>query len=168
MPNKQTKSGRLATYPGPVTLQESRRSRYLELIGAVIPLAVGVHMLLTGATAPVERAGLFFVALAAGFTIALAIHDLRQPHSLTLSVNDFRISRGSEQLTVRWVDVQHFREVGDDGAFAVGFDLTRELDVDAPEYYFRLRQHYGLDGAELLSLLVRWHAKAVSAGESHG
>lgn len=91
-------------------------------------------------------------------------------HSLTLNAGDFRISRGTQQLTIPWRDIQHFREVGDDGPFAVGFDLLRGPAGEVPEYHFRLRHHYGLTGADLLSLLVQWHAKALTvprAGESH-
>ena len=149
-----------ATYPGTVTLYQRQWIRWAEVVGSIVPLALGLHMMTTHAENVVVG---LLLAAAAAVMIALAVRDLRAPHSLTLNSNGFRIRSGHHHATYRWTEIQHFREVGDGDRFAVGFDLIPVDDPDATrvDYYFRLREHYGLRGAELLSLLTQWHAKAL-------
>lgn len=152
-----------ATYPGTMTLYQRQWIRWAEVVGSIVPLALGLHMMTTHAENVVVG---LLLAAAAAVMITLAVRDLRTPHSLTLNANGFRIRSGHHQVTYRWTEIQHFREVGDGDRFAVGFDL---ISLDGPDvapdervdYYFRLREHYGLGGAELLSLLTQWHAKAL-------
>ena len=131
------------------------------MVGSIVPLALGLHMMTTHAENVVVG---LLLAAAAAVMITLAVRDLRTPHSLTLNANGFRIRSGHHQVTYRWTEIQHFREVGDGDRFAVGFDL---ISLDGPDdehhvdYYFRLHDHYGLRGAELLSLLTQWHSKAL-------
>ena len=157
-----------ATYPGTVTLSARQWIRWAEVVGSIVPLALGLHMMTTRAEHLVVG---LLLAAAAAVTIALAIRDLRTPNSLTLNANGFRIRSGHHHATYRWTEIQHFREVGDGDRFAVGFDLVSPdgPDVTRVDFYFRLREHYGLRGAELLSLLTGWHAKALGlSNPKHG
>lgn len=161
MASKQKMATSLASYPRPVTLRQPQRLRYAELVGAIVPLALGLHTV--GQDQGSARMLGLFLAFAAGVTIVLAVRDLRLPHVLTLDANGFRLSRGPEDTAFRWADVQHFREVGDGDAFAVGFDLVAddESGFRGDEYYFRFRAHYGLSGADFLALLTQWHSKSL-------
>lgn len=173
MLSRQKVTHTLASYPRRVTLYQFRWIRGAELVGAVVPLAVGLHVAFPHFPGSVDVStrldhvvlGLTLAA-AAGAMLMLAVRDLRRVQSLTLDTKGFRISNGDHHVEYHWTDVQHFREVGDGAEFAVGFDLLPEPPGTRAEYYFRLRDRYGLRGTDLLSLLTQWHAKAlISEGD---
>src|SRR4051794_36345875 len=113
MASKHTVADTLASYPTPVTLRRVPRMRYAELLGAVVPLALGLQLLQPGraghldATTRHEQVAIaLFLTVAAATTIIRAVRDLASPCSLTLDANGFRVVRGRRRITYRWTDVQ--------------------------------------------------------------
>lgn len=148
-------------YPGPLTLRERKPFRYVEIAGAMVPLALGLYLIDRGD----QIAFGIFLALAAATTIAVTVRDLRRPDSLTLDANGFRVTEGKDAVTCPWAYVQGFREAGDGDEFVVGFDFVMGAGDRGDDCDVRLRHSYGLSGIELLAVLTQWHARAL--GLSH-
>jgi hypothetical protein len=160
----------LARFPGPVTLNASRKKWIVILLGCGAFVAIGVWMTASGQTEDkiYGWGGLVFFGL--GMVVA-AIAMLPGASMLKLDRERFEVTSLYRRQSYRWQDTTGFEAVQIPPARqkTVAFDdvnakkkALARLNVGLVGRNSGLPDTYGLYAADLANLMAQWRARAVS------
>jgi len=167
MPSQEKTGDILARFPGPVTLRPSRLKWILVLLGALVFVAGGIGMIVSGETMGWVVAGFFGLCIPVG-VIAL----LPGASGMTLHRDGFDISNMFRRQSYPWRDVSGFdavrippamtKIVVFDHAGAAGKTIAK-LNVGLVGRNAGLPDTYGIPADVLAGLMAAWRERALAA-----
>jgi hypothetical protein len=156
----------LSKFPGPVTLFPSRTRWFWVLLGCMIFVAGGIHMIAVGAATGWLVAGFFGLG-----TVVAAVMLLPGAGALKLDRDGFEVTSLYRRHRTRWQDATGFeavtvavpfrvqRMVAYDDVNLAGQSLAK-LSVAIAGHNAGLPDTYGLAVDDLAGLLKAWRARA--------